>query len=936
MAGNDSTSEDTAINTSADLSISKTDSVDPVIAGTGFSYTVTVSNAGPSDALTVSLTDVLPAEVVFVSATPDQGSCAEAAGTVTCSLGTVAAGASVDVVIAVTVSADTLPGPITNNASVSSATSDPTPGNNSTSEGTTITASADLSIAKTDSVDPVVAGTGFSYTVTVSNAGPSDATGVAVTDVLPAGLTFVSATPDQGSCSEAGGTVSCSLGSIADGASVDVVITVTVPADTIVGSSLSNTAIVSATSSDPNASDNTDTEITVVSGSADLSITKVDSPDPVVAGANLTYTLTVANSGPSDAVAVQVVDVLPVGVSFVSASSGQGACSEVGGTVTCSLGTVASGGIVVITIDVQVDADLADGATLVNDASVSSGTADPVGANNSDSEPTTVTTSADVSITKIDSIDPVVAGTPLTYTVVVSNAGPSDALAVVVTDVLPAGLSFVSATSTQGACVEAAGTVTCSPGTVVAGGLVTITIVTGVDADAVGTIVNAASVVSSTSDPALANNADTENTATTGEADLWVTKSSAPVPFVPGGPIVYTITVGNDGPSDVVGASVSDVFPAEVLTPSWTCAGTGGGVCAAAGTGDISESVDLPVGATVVFTVTGTVDPGVSPAAIISNTATVAPPVGVVDPDPGDNSDTDSNPFAPTADLAVTKTAAPTTVVAGENLVYTVAVANGGPAAATDVVLTDTLPAGVAYVSAVVTGGSGGETCGEAAGVVTCALGGIAPAATETITITVTVDPDVLGALVNTAAVTASSPDSEQCQRPGRSNRDGCCRIRPVAGQDGQSDFGRYRRLGHLHDRCHCWRAVRCGERCSDRSDPGGNGVSTRRSRPVVRALSGRLSAAPLALWHLAKRRRSRSAPRLSRLERSSIPHLLRATPPTRPRPTTRIQPLSWWMLSARFAQRSGGISTRTGTSMEPNPDSTMFVSVSTTTEGSW
>ena len=158
----------------------------------------------------------------------------------TCSLGTIADGASVDVVIAVTVPADAAAGTITNNASVTSTTSDPVPGNDATSEDTAITTSADISVTKIESADPVNAGAGFSYTVTVSNAGPSDAASVSLTDVLPPEVVFVSATPVQGSCLEAAGTVTCSLGTIAAGASVDVVIAVTVPADTAAGTVTNN------------------------------------------------------------------------------------------------------------------------------------------------------------------------------------------------------------------------------------------------------------------------------------------------------------------------------------------------------------------------------------------------------------------------------------------------------------------------------------------------------------------------------------------------------------------------------------------------------------------------------------------------------------------------------------------------------------------------
>ena len=88
-------------------------------------------------------------------------------------------------------------------------------------------AAADLSLSKTDSPDPVPAGELLTYTLTVHNSGPQDATGVSLSDTLPVGVTFESATPTQGSCSEDGGTVSCTLGTLADEASASVEIDVT-------------------------------------------------------------------------------------------------------------------------------------------------------------------------------------------------------------------------------------------------------------------------------------------------------------------------------------------------------------------------------------------------------------------------------------------------------------------------------------------------------------------------------------------------------------------------------------------------------------------------------------------------------------------------------------------------------------------------------------
>jgi len=113
----------------------------------------------------------------------------------------------------------------------------------------------------------------------------------------------------------------------------------------------------------------------------------MDSPDPVITGQNLTYTIEVTNSGPDTAMDVSLSDTLPASVTFVAGSAG---CSEAGGVVTCDLDDVAAGDTVEITIIVEVDCALADGAILTNTVSVTATTPDPAEANNSTTEQTTV------------------------------------------------------------------------------------------------------------------------------------------------------------------------------------------------------------------------------------------------------------------------------------------------------------------------------------------------------------------------------------------------------------------------------------------------------------------------------------------------------------------------------------------------------------------
>jgi N-acetylglucosamine-6-sulfatase len=121
-------------------------------------------------------------------------------------------------------------------------------------------------------------------------------------------------------------------------------------------------------------------------GEADLSLTKVDSSDPVHIGEDLTYTLTVANAGPDPAEEVTVSDALPAGVTYLSTSASQGSCSEAEGTVDCSLGTLASGANATVSLVVRPGGP----GALSNGATVSSSTADPNPADNADAETTEV------------------------------------------------------------------------------------------------------------------------------------------------------------------------------------------------------------------------------------------------------------------------------------------------------------------------------------------------------------------------------------------------------------------------------------------------------------------------------------------------------------------------------------------------------------------
>ncbi|NOZ28510.1 MAG: DUF11 domain-containing protein, partial [Chloroflexi bacterium] len=390
--------------------------------------------------------------------------------------------------------------------------------NNAATEDTIVVSQADLSITKTDEPDPVIAGESLTYTLTITNAGPSDAAGVVVTDTLPTGGIFDSATPSQGTCSEVEGVVVCDLGTIVHGDNATIAIVMTV--DPASSGLIINTAQVTGDGTDPRLEDNGVEEGTVVTRRANLSVTKVDDPDPVVAGGALTYTLTIANAGPSDASGVIVTDTLPAEVATSSIIPSQGSCGEAESMIACELGDVPSGDIATVIIVTVVDPSAS--GVITDTAQVVGNETDPDTQDNQIIEETTLVRRADLSITKADEPDPVVISGTLTYILTVVNLGPSDATGVIVTDTLPAEVTFNSVTPSQGSCGGVAGVVTCELGTVVSGGTATVTL--AMTPTVTGLITNTAQTSGREPDPDTENNMAQQETtvAVYGQVAGWV------------------------------------------------------------------------------------------------------------------------------------------------------------------------------------------------------------------------------------------------------------------------------------------------------------------------------------------------------------------------------------------------------------------------------
>jgi uncharacterized repeat protein (TIGR01451 family) len=516
------------VNERADLRVTKLCKPDsgPAPAGTSGTCTVLVTNDGPSTARLVNLTDTHVSDGAFTIGTPttEAGSCVVAGDEVTCGLGSIDPGEAVQVDVPVSSDDDVDVNDVARVVSGSppNGTPDPNTTNNEASAGLAFDAQADLSITKQGPAT-AVAGTQFDYTLSVDNDGPSTAQDVVVTDELPDGVDYVSAVASVGSFTASNGTVTWNLGNVAPADPVrTLTITVEVKPDAV--GQLDNSAFVGSGVGDPDTADNVASWTTAVSAEAGLTLTKTDSPDPVVAGAQLTYTVTVGNGGPSTAQDVVVEDTLPDGTTLVSAVGGTGttACAEVQtGVVSCEVGALGPGDSETIFITVLVDSSVADGATLTNEAEASSPT-DPDGA--SASATTAVVARADLWMEKTGTAP---AGNPagaLIYRLTVHNeqgsapddtptsgaGGPSDAQSVVVTDPLPLTPKKLKVQYLTPGCTysQPTHTVTCTTPTVPASTSVTFEVQVQIQGSS-GTVTNRATVSSTTTDPAPGNNTDT-------------------------------------------------------------------------------------------------------------------------------------------------------------------------------------------------------------------------------------------------------------------------------------------------------------------------------------------------------------------------------------------------------------------------------------------
>jgi uncharacterized repeat protein (TIGR01451 family) len=567
----------------ADLSLTKTVSNATPNVGDTVTFTVTLTNLGPNAATNVTVQDLLPSGLTFVSATPSQGTYINSSGLWT--VGTVTTTTPQTLQIQAKVVS---PNAQTNTATISASDQpDPNLGNNSAS-ATVTPQQADLVLAKLVSNPTPNVGDTITFTVTLSNSGPNTATNVQVTDSLPAGLQFVSATPSQGSYNNGSGL--WTVGTVPNAATP----TLQVQAKVVSPNAQTNTATISASDQfDPNTGNNSAsaTETPQQANQADLVLVKsVSNPTPNV-GDTITFTVSLSNSGPNTATNVQVTDSLPAGLQFVSATPSQGTYINSSGLWT--VGTVTT----TTPQTLQIQAKVASPNAQTNTATISaSDQPDPNLGNNSASA-TETPQQADLSVTKsVDNATPGT-GTTIHYTIAVNNLGPSAATNVTVQDSLPAGMTFVSATPSQGTYTSGTGVWTL--GTVTTSAAATLVITATVYST--GAVTNTASISHSDQfDPNTANNSASATTNATTTSPPGISKSFTPSSIPVNGAATLSFTIVNpNNAKTLTGVGFVDSLPAGLViaTPNGLTGSCGGGIISANAGGSSASLVGATLAA---------------------------------------------------------------------------------------------------------------------------------------------------------------------------------------------------------------------------------------------------------------------------------------------------------------------------------------------------
>ncbi|WP_246475305.1 beta strand repeat-containing protein [Diaphorobacter ruginosibacter] len=808
-----------SITTSVDapsLQLAKADNGAWVVGQGGAEYTLTVTNASQAVATVgpITVVDTLPAGISAVNGTSGNWSCTVSGQTVTCTSSTsIAANGTDAIVLPVTVDASAITSgtgaTVTNNAAVAGG-GDPFNGGNPPAPGsactaldaatpghcagkdTVVNAPAALAVNKGA---PTIAATGTpgqytaTYTVTVNNTGgvPGSYT-LADAPGFPSGVVF-----NSSSVAAAGGgavnvalanplangsanQISASNVGIANGATHTYTVAITFTTNAGVtalactgaeGSGAYNAASIGGAPS---------ANCAALPGVPNLGLAKSSNGPWTVAQTGASYTLTVSNSGTaSTSGEITVSDAMPTGITAASGTYNGWACTAVGQVLTCKSSTAIAAGVSAdIVIPVTIAATAASSVT--NKASVGGGGDPHNGGNPPDPQACTdaqhcsgtttqVSAKADLTITKTsEQGTSYVPGQPLNYTIVVSNAGPSDVTGAAVNDAVPSdvevsGWSCVASDASASCGGTASGTdnnVNLTGVNLPMGKSVTITVTGKARLSATGDIVNTATVTPPagvTCTAAPCTKTSTVTSQNSGTPVLSIAKQATPTSFAVGQTGVYSITVTNTGTNSTSGQiMVTDTMPAGITVTSvsgtgWACTiGSGGASISCA-----SSAVLLP----------GSAAPVINAMVSIAN-GTATPAVNTAKASGGGTACTALAPCETTIQTNVNRPQLDVTkvlngsFVVGQQTSYTITATNNGQAETLAGTITDTIPTGLLI------GDLTNSGCSASGQVVTCNVPAGKPSGSSVVfTIPVTPQASADGqSLTNKAQANPDTGDS--------------------------------------------------------------------------------------------------------------------------------------------------------------------------------
>ncbi|AMD18401.1 hypothetical protein TL18_10510 [Methanobrevibacter sp. YE315] len=685
---NNDANNTTQVDPICDLVINKTVNASVINLNESVSWTIVVSNLGPSVAYDVNVTDTWVDGLVLVG---DYENVTRAANGFVWNIGEIAPYTNVTLTV---VTKAIKEGKLNNTVVVVTSTNETNKTNNDANNTTQVDPICDLVINKTVNASVINLNESVSWTIVVSNLGPSVAKDVYVFDTLDVDLDLVGSYENV--TRTADGFV-WNIGEIAPYTNV----TLTVVTKAIKEGNLTNKVYVVTSTNETNTTNNNASNSTQVDPICDVTITKEVNASQVLYGESVEWTITVTNDGPSVAEDVVVTDTLPVDATVIGKYDN---CTVSGGILIWNVGDMDPYTSKVLKFVTQL---MTEGNN-TNFVVVNTTTNESDHSNNEANNTTFVISVADLEINKTVSNDSAHKGDVVEWTITVHNNGPNAAVNVTVVDVIPDELIYDGVVSIDDGSFD--GEIWFID-EVASGDTVVLVIKTTVNATN-ATIVNNVNVTSDTYDPDEDNNNGTNNTVIPPEADLEVIKAVLNESAHKGDVVNWIIVVVNHGPDTAVDAVLDDVLPDELIYNGVVNI-TAGKLSADGKTWTIGNMTFKQVEILVIRTIVNATNMSLVNEANVSSVT--------YDPNMSNNNDSDVIVIPPEADLSIIKTVSNVTAHKGDVVNWTIVVTNNGPDTAVNVVVNDVIPSGLAVVN--VSGGKfanniwtvGNLTLGESA-----------------------------------------------------------------------------------------------------------------------------------------------------------------------------------------------------------------------------